>query len=271
MFAHEALKAAKPNASAKTLERSLCLLLALAAIFMVPVRADQPGTQKRTSTAVARSHRRATAEKSQTPASQLSAIPPAQPPAPKPPDWPANAKPNNPVVEWNSQGLRIEASNSSLEQILKDVATATGAKVSGLGADQRIFGTYGPGPATEVISQLLDGSGYNVLMIGEQGQGTPRQIVLSKQPSGPTSASGNSSGQNNDDSGASADVEEQPQPPPPPQPQPQPQPQMPPSNPNNGFGPGMPQPRTPQQILQEMQQRQQQIEQQQQQQRNNPQ
>ena len=266
MFAHEALKAAKPNAVTKA--RSLSFLLAVAAIFMVSLRADQPGAQKRTSAAEARSHRRATSAKDQAPASQVSAIPPVQQ-APKPPDWPANEKPNNAVVEWNSQGLRIHASNSSLEQILKDVSTATGAKVSGLGADERIFGTYGPGPATEVISQLLDGSGYNVLMIGEQGQGTPRQIVLSKQPTGPAPSSGNSSGQS-EDNGASSEVDEQPQPPPPPQPQPQPQPQMPPSNPS-GFGPSVPQPRTPQQILQEMQQRQRQIEQQQQQQQNNPQ
>ncbi len=162
---------------------------------------------------------------------------------------------------WNSHGLRIDAANSSLQQILKDVSTATGAKVSGLGADQRIFGTYGPGSARDVLSELLDGSGYNVLMIGEQGQGTPRQVVLSKQPTGPApppSTSNNSS--QGSDEGGSADVEE-------PQPPPQQPQNMPP-----GFGPGA-QPRTPQQILQEMQQRQQQIEQmqqQQQQQRTNP-
>jgi hypothetical protein len=162
--------------------------------------------------------------------------------------------------------LRIDAANSSLQQILKDVSAATGAKVSGMGADQRIFGTYGPGPTREVLSQLLDGSGYNVLMIGDQGQGTPRQIVLSRQPTGPAMRSmGNNSSQSSDD-GNSADVEE---PQPPPQ-QLQPESPQPPQNQPAGFGPGA-QPRTPQQILQEMQQRQQQIEQTQQQQRTNPQ
>jgi hypothetical protein len=183
---------------------------------------------------------------------------PAPPEQPKPPDWPANDKPGEAKVAWNSKGLRIDAANSSLQQIMKDVATATGAKISGLGADQRVFGSFGPGPARDVISQLLDGSGYNVLLIGDQGQGTPRQIVLSRQPNGPAPAAANNPDAGNDDSG-SADVEE----PPPPQPPP-PQPQQPQQN-----GPGM-QPRTPQQILQEMQQRQQQI-QQQQQQRTNPQ
>lgn len=271
MFEHEAVKAGRPNEGAEILKHPIGILFALAVLLMIPLRADQPGPPKRPSTPVERSHRRIPVAKSQAPAPQVSAVPPEQA-APKQPEWPANAQPTNAVVEWNSKGLHIEASNSSLQQILKDVATATGATVSGLGADQRVFGNYGPGPATEVISHLLDGSGYNVLMIGEQGQGTPRQIVLSKQPTGPAPPSGNSTGQGNEDYGANAEVEEQPQPPPPQQPQPQPQ--MPPSNPNpNGFGPGAgsPQPRTPQQILQEMQQRQQQIEQMQQQQRNNPQ
>ncbi len=91
---------------------------------------------------------------------------------------------------WDSQGLRIVASNSSLAQILKDVSTKTGATLEGMGQDQRIFGVYGPGPARDVLSQLLDGSGYNVLMIGDLGQGTPRRIVLSARPMGPAQASG---------------------------------------------------------------------------------
>ena len=93
-----------------------------------------------------------------------------------------NEHPSEATVVWNSQGLKIDASNSSLGQILKDVATATGARVQGLGQDQRIFGSYGPGPARDVLTQLLAGSGYNVLMVGDQGQGTPRQIVLSIRP-----------------------------------------------------------------------------------------
>ena len=64
---------------------------------------------------------------------------------------------------------------------MNDVSAATGAKFEGLGADQRIFGTYGPGKARDVLTQLLDGTGYNVLMIGDQGEGTPRQIVLTNR------------------------------------------------------------------------------------------
>ena len=72
----------------------------------------------------------------------------------------------------------VNAANSSLAQIMKAIAAETGATVQGMAQDQRIFGIYGPGRARDVISQLLDGSGYNVLMVGDLGQGTPRQILL---------------------------------------------------------------------------------------------
>ncbi len=120
-------------------------------------------------------------EKSLAAKAPVTPAPVQTPPKPEPPHWPANEKPDNASVTWDSHGLLITAQNSSLKQILDDVSAATGAKVEGLGADQRIFGVYGPGKAREVVSQLLDGTGYNVLMIGDQGEGTPRQIVLTSQ------------------------------------------------------------------------------------------
>jgi hypothetical protein len=148
-------------------------------------------------------------------------------------------------VVWDSQGLRIQATNSSLEQILSDVSTATGAKVEGMDSDQRIFGTFGPGTARDVIGQLLEGSGYNFLMIGDQGQGTPRQIVLSVRTAGNSTQGAKPPTPTDEDN----DVDEQPQPAPP----------------QEGFPnrPGFPM-RTPQQI--EMQRMQQQQREQQQQQ-----
>jgi hypothetical protein len=180
-----------------------------------------------------------------------------------------NDTPGKPEVTWDSQGLKIDATNASLHQILTDVSTATGAKIEGFGADERVFGEYGPGQARDVISQLLHGSGYNVLMIGDQGEGTPRQIVLStrKAATGQGQAAAvNHSLQDMQDE----DVPDQPES----EEQPQPLPVI------NGRPPGIPPPqgppgltggeggvpRTPQQVLQELQQRQQQMQDQQQQQ-----
>jgi hypothetical protein len=144
-------------------------------------------------------------------------------------------------VVWDSQGLRIDAANSSLQQILKDVSTATGAKVDGLTTDERVFGAYGPGQARDVLSQLLQGSGYNVIMIGDQGQGTPRQVLLSPRQAASNQGAAHPAPTNSNDD--ENDVEDQPATPDP----------APPVRPN--FPPGAP-PRSPQQIMQEMQERQ---------------
>jgi hypothetical protein len=114
-----------------------------------------------------------------------SPAPVLSPAAPCIPNWPANNKPEEASVVWDSHGLFIQASNSSLDQILNDISLKTGAKVEGMGADERVFGTYGPGPARDVLTALLEGSGYNILLVGDLGQGTPRKIVLSGRPTGP--------------------------------------------------------------------------------------
>ncbi len=183
------------------------------------------------------------------------------PAAPCIPNWPANNKPTEATVLWDSHGLFIQASNSSLDQILNDVSMKTGAKVEGMGADERVFGTYGPGPARDVLTELLDGSGYNVLLVGDLGQGTPRRIVLSGRPTGPPPSGQNAPSENE------ADQEAVPPGLPPP-----------PDMPGNIPPPPVPA-RTPdammmqQQQRQLMEQRQQQMQQQQQQQQqqNNPQ
>ena len=165
-------------------------------------------------------------------------------PAPAAPKWPVNETATQPSIQWDSKGLEIEATNSSLRQILNDVSMRTGAKVEGLGSDERVFGVYGPGQARDVLSQLLHGSSYNVLMIGDQGEGTPREIVLSARTAGAGTASrpdGAAPSQGSQDDDAEPEPEE---------PQ-QPMNRMPMNQPGA--------PRTPQQMLQELQQRQQQM------------
>ena len=141
----------------------------------------------------------------------------ATPPAPELPKWPANEKPAKAAITWDSQGLHIDAANSSLEEILMEVATLTGAKLEGFDADQRVFGAFGPGPARDVLSQLLLGSGYNVVLIGDQGQGTPRRIVLSSRHAGAATTAATAAPAGSDED---ADTEEPPQQPPQQYPQP---------------------------------------------------
>ena len=184
------------------------------------------------------------------PAPTPEAVPVAPPPTPK---WPAFDPAAAPAVVWDSQGLSITATNASLQQILKEVGTDTGAKIEGLSSDQRVFGVYGPGQAKDVLSQLLQGSGYNVLMIGDLGPGTPRHIILSARQAGLSQPQARTNQPSNQDENEGEEQQQiaQPEPEPPPPPQLiQPIPQR----------PGLPgsAPRSPQQIMEEMQQRQQQ-------------
>ncbi|HEU5457165.1 MAG TPA: hypothetical protein VFU68_00965 [Terracidiphilus sp.] len=159
---------------------------------------------------------------------------PVPPPAPPLPNWPANEQPKPAAVTWDSRGLSIVASNSSLADILHQVSIATGVQVQGFSTDQRIFGSYGPAPAREVLAQLLAGSGYNVLIFGGLGSQPPTQLVLSPRPTGtapPASPMQQSSYDN-------ADSYDQPAPP-------QQGPEFQPS----------PQVRTPQQTMEEMERR----------------
>jgi hypothetical protein len=112
---------------------------------------------------------------------QAAAAAPVVPAVPPAPDWPVNDKPGTPSVNWDGRDLSIVATNSTLAQILSDVSVATGVKVEGAPGDQRVYGRYGPAPARDVLNQLLEGSGVNILMIGDSGQGTPREVVLTQK------------------------------------------------------------------------------------------
>lgn len=156
--------------------------------------------------------------------------------APPLPQWPVNDPAQQASVTWTAQGLSIDARNSSLRQILESVQSQIGVKIQGMSKDERVFGVYGPGQPREVLSQLLEGTDYNLLMVGNGQNGVPQQILLSERPSG---------GPQPNAPVAQGDMYQ-----PPIAPYEPPQPLPPP--------PGMhtPEPpRTPQQILQEMQQR----------------
>jgi hypothetical protein len=237
------------NSSVWPGSRYLCVCALLASFFLILGSAQIQSAQTSAAAAPAapqhkpiHPRKHTVAAKPQTPPPPVKAHIAVATPEPELPKWPANEKPVPAAITWDSHGLRVDAANSSLAQILSDVATATGTKVEGFDADERVFGAYGPGPARDVISQLLQGSGYNVLMVGDQGEGTPREIVLSSRSATTTPAANIPAPANSNDE--DADTDESPT-----------QPTPPPFRP--GFGPGG-QPRTPQQIQQQIQQRQQQ-------------
>jgi hypothetical protein len=175
-------------------------------------------------------------------------------PRPLPPslkDKPAQAA----RISLSGGQLSVDANNSSLSQILHDLSSSSGMTIDGLDKDQRVFGVYGPGDPRDILSSLLDGAGYNFLMVGTTNAGTPRAVVLtvrSNAPLAPTTSSAPSPPEEDDEPVVNNYPPEQVTPPPHP-------PGTPGQDPNG-------QPRTPQEIIQELQRMRQQQQQQQNQQ-----
>ncbi len=52
-------------------------------------------------------------------------------------------------------------------------------KIDGLGSDERVFGSFGPGAPRDVLADLLDGTAYNLVLLGDLSNGAPRELILS--------------------------------------------------------------------------------------------
>lgn len=82
--------------------------------------------------------------------------------------------------------LDVRADNSSLNQILREIARETGMKIIGGVADQRVFGNYGPAPAGTVLQTLLDGTNTNVLLQERAATHEPEELILTPRSGGVT-------------------------------------------------------------------------------------
>lgn len=110
------------------------------------------------------------------------------PPAPPPPTPPADQPPAPANIQFRQGLLSIHAQNSSLTAILNQVSRQTGLVVEGLGQDKRIYGQYGPGTVSATLTTLLDGSGYNYVLLGGGTNGSPAKLILTPTGSAPGSA-----------------------------------------------------------------------------------
>ncbi len=100
-----------------------------------------------------------------------------------PPLRPSEVAAQPAMISLKNRELTIEANNSDLAQILHEVAHISGMTINGLNQSTRIFGAYGPGNPTDVLSRLLAGSGYNFIMAGDTKDGAPRELLLTAKNS----------------------------------------------------------------------------------------
>jgi hypothetical protein len=112
---------------------------------------------------------------------------PATPPTavPEYPPTPAQQPPKRAQVTYSNAILSISADNASLNQILRQISSTAGVKITGGVVDERVFGQYGPAPLPQILAELLDGTGSNMLLTHPDGGASP-ELILTPRQGGPT-------------------------------------------------------------------------------------
>jgi hypothetical protein len=88
---------------------------------------------------------------------------------------------SNPRVTCVNGKLAINAQNTTMKDLLRAVSLATGAVIEfpNEHAAERMSATIGPGPVRDVLTTLLNGSGFNYVMLGSQNDpGTLQRMIL---------------------------------------------------------------------------------------------
>jgi hypothetical protein len=131
------------------------------------------------------------------------ALPAPATPTPAIAATPAQKPPRRAEVNFSNGQLAVAADNASLNQILREIGRQTGIKITGGVAEERVFGKYGPSGAQEVLAELLDGTGSNMMLIAGEG-GAAGQLILTPRHGGVTPPNPNAPGF--DDEGADDDA-----------------------------------------------------------------
>ena len=131
------------------------------------------------------------------PTAQPTAFAPAPRTGPLPQVPMDQIPPTAPQVSYQGGMLSITAKNSSLGDILREVHKLTGAAIDfPPNTNERVVTHLGPGPARDVLASLLNGAGFNYVMVGStadpssvasiilttKAAGAPGQTVAAAQP-----------------------------------------------------------------------------------------
>jgi hypothetical protein len=96
-----------------------------------------------------------------------------------------------PQVSYRDSQLTIIAANSTLGDILRAVRKQTGAEIEIPAATERVVTHLGPGPARDVIAELLNGSRFNYVLLGSPADSTVLSRVVLVAKSGPENVAPN--------------------------------------------------------------------------------
>lgn len=93
-----------------------------------------------------------------------------------------------PQVSYQNAQLTIVAPNSTLGDILRAVRKQTGAEIEIPQATERVVTNLGPGPAREVLAELLNGSRFNYVLLGSPSDDSVLTRVVLVAKTGPDTA-----------------------------------------------------------------------------------
>lgn len=116
---------------------------------------------------------------------------PQPPPLPSGPTGPVQPIPLDaiaavpPQVSYANDQLTINAPNSTLADILRAVRKQTGAEIEVPSAPERVVTRLGPGPARDVVAQLLNGSRFNYVLLGSPSDDAVLTKVVLVAKTGP--------------------------------------------------------------------------------------
>lgn len=128
--------------------------------------------------------------RAQKPSQVAAHAPVAAPPIPP---VPAREAAVPPQVTYENGQLFIDAKNSTLKDILTAVEKHTGASfdISAGDTNERVVGRLGPGPARDVLADLLNGSHFNYVMLSPANDPSAlTRVVMSPRSAAPPQAGG---------------------------------------------------------------------------------
>ena len=102
----------------------------------------------------------------------------------KAPATPPPATVNGVNVQFGFGELSIHVTNASLSEVLYQIQKKTGAEIAiPAGTEQeRVAGDFGPGPPNDVLTELLNGSQLNFVVIGSDADPNAlRSVILSRK------------------------------------------------------------------------------------------
>jgi len=183
------------------LEKSLGWVVLAAGLIMpmASASAQAPAPQATTpqATTSPRTSLPATAPPPNAHAPHKKAAPVAEvpPTPPAPPPTLEQSTPTSPRVSFQNGLLTIDATNSTLSQVLRAVQSRTGASIDipGGAGSERVVAQLGPGLPRDVLNTLLNGSKFDYVILGVTGNpGAVEKVILTPRQSGATiTAQGN--------------------------------------------------------------------------------